>query len=230
MFTRGCQYVAARSQPLDLLKSHFSDHRYEDAVGNLCGERFEFVHFAGAQSLRQVFDAVKFFMTNVEINISERLGHTTVREDCNGMDEATSIPNCRLVSETNDGVTFEMNSVAFAEYFEHREEFDGRPCAVMVADSVDVDDLYPYNPSERVRRDASVAIVFTEVKRRRRTGNAAESDDEELVVVMQRAAFSKVYCSELEVADASAMDALQEGVSNWGDVMVQTIRGFIQAL
>ncbi|KAG7377499.1 hypothetical protein PHYPSEUDO_011530 [Phytophthora pseudosyringae] len=241
MMTRGCQYVAARSQPLDSGCSHFSDHLYEDENGNFCCERFEFIHFQGVKSLRQVFEAVQFFMNTMEISISEKLGHTTVREDYdNNVDGGPSSCNCRLVSKSSENVTMEMNCIAFAEYFDMRSEFEGQPCAVMVTDCVDADELYPYSPNDRVRRDVGAAIVLTEVipEKAARSSNDKQSEgggvqgrrgeEEGVVVLMQRAAFLTIHRPEFEISEAS-MDSLPEGVSNWGDVMVQAIRGFVQS-
>ncbi|OWY96892.1 hypothetical protein PHMEG_00032722 [Phytophthora megakarya] len=185
MITRGCQYVVARSQHLDLMKPQLMDHRYEDAQGNFCCERFEFFHFTGVQSIKQVFEAIKYFMLNMEITISEALGHTTVREDYDTVDDGTSIWNYRLLSTDSHGITSEVNKVVLTEYFDESAQMGGRPCAVVVTDSVDVDDLYPYNPQERVRRDISATTVLTEMrlKKHRRsisTGSETLIDGTEL--------------------------------------------------
>ncbi|KAE8995464.1 hypothetical protein PF011_g16325 [Phytophthora fragariae] len=255
MITRGCQYVVARSQHLDLMKPQLMDHRYEDAQGNFCCERFEFFHFTGVQSIRQVFDAIKYFMLNMEITISEALGHTTVREDYDTVDDGTSIWNYRLLSTDSHGITSEVNKVVLTEYFDESEQMGGRPCAVVVTDSVDVDDLYPYNPRERVRRDISATTVLTEMRRKKQkrsmsteseqggdqdtssgggvtsrgeAGADGDDSDEELVVVMQRAALMKMHKPEFEIS-RSAMRSLKEGIASWGEVEVQSIRGAVNA-
>ncbi|KAL3660380.1 hypothetical protein V7S43_014533 [Phytophthora oleae] len=246
MITRGCQYVVARSQHLDLLKPQLMDHRYEDVEGNFCCERFEFFHFTGVQSIKQVFDAIKYFMLNMEITISEALGHTTVREDYDTVDDGTSIWNYRLLSTDSNGITSEVNKVVLAEYFDESEQMGGRPCAVVVTDCVDVDDLYPYHPQERVRRDISATTVLTEMRRKKQTtvstaGSRAssgecqegaapgdEAEEEELVVVMQRAAFMRMHKPKFKIS-RSAMRSLKEGIASWGEVEVQSIRGAVNA-
>lgn len=227
MITRGCQYVVARSQHLDLLKPQLMDHRYEDVEGNFCCERFEFFHFTGVQSIKEVFDAIKYFMLNMEITISEALGHTTVREDYDTVDDGTSIWNYRLLSTDSNGITSEVNKVVLAEYFDQSEQMGGQPCAVVVTDCVDVDDLYPYNPQERVRRDISATTVLTEIRRKKQQP-ALSQDEEELVVVMQRAAFMKMHKPKFEIS-RSAMRSLKEGIASWGEVEVQSIRGAVNA-
>ncbi|CAH0476996.1 unnamed protein product [Peronospora belbahrii] len=245
MITRGCQYVVARSQYLDLLKPQLMDHRYEDAQGNFCCERFEFFHFTGAQSMKQVFEAIKCFMLNMEITISEALGHTTVREDYDTVDEGTSIWNYRLLSTDSHEITSEVNKVVLTEYFDQSVQMGGKPCAVVVTDSVDVDDLYPYEPRERVRRDISAITVLTEMRCKKSMSTSSETqanhtsggnisqvdggdEEEELVVVMQRVAFMKMHKPDFEIS-RNAMRALKEGIASWGEVEVQSIRGAVNA-
>ena len=237
MITRGCQYVVARSQHLDLLKPQLMDHRYEDTHGNFCCDRFEFFHFTGVQSMRQVFEAIKYSMLNMEITISEALGHTTVREDYDTMDDSTSMWNYRLVSTDTHGITSEVNKVVLTEYLEESAMMGGRPCAVMVTDSVDVDDLYPYDSEKRVRIDISATTVLTQMtcktsklmEREQQIRNAADKDEvrddcsDEIVVVMQRAAFMKVHRPAFELS-RNAVRSLKEGIASWGEVEVQSIR------
>ncbi|KAL4129346.1 hypothetical protein PRIC2_005354 [Phytophthora ramorum] len=155
----------------------------------------------------------------------------------------------------SNGITSEVNKVVLTEYFDESVTMGGRPCAVVVTDSVDVDDLYPYNPRERVRRDISATTVLTEMKRKKNErststeseqrvshvsgsegGNSSQGDGvhtgeeerEELVVVMQRAAFMKMHKPEFEIS-RSAMWSLKEGIASWGEVEVQSIRDAVNA-
>ncbi|CAI5739996.1 unnamed protein product [Hyaloperonospora brassicae] len=213
------------------------DHRYEDTDGNFCCDRFEFFHFTGVQSLKQVFDAIKYFMLNMEITISEALGHTTVREDYDTMDDSTSIWNYRLVSTDTYGITSEVNKVVLTEYLEESALMGGRPCAVMVTDSVDVDDLYPYESQKRVRIDISATTVLTQMtctspkstEGEQEIRNGVDKDApragsrDDVVVVMQRAAFMKMHRPAFEIP-RNAMRSLKEGIASWGEVEVQSIR------
>ncbi|KAF4316008.1 hypothetical protein JM18_008792 [Phytophthora kernoviae] len=206
---------------------------------------------AGAQSM----------MAGLQITISEALGHTTVREDYDTVDGDmvngdidTFIWNYRLLSTDSNEITSEVNKVVLTEYFDESKQMGGRPCAVVVTDSVDVDGLYPYNPGERVRRDISATTVLTEMRRKKQkcsmstageqgaiTVRADEEakhsgeemiddgeEEEELVVVMQRAAFMKMHRPEFKIS-RHAMRSLKEGIASWGEVEVQSIRGAVNA-
>ncbi|KAL3660381.1 hypothetical protein V7S43_014534 [Phytophthora oleae] len=229
MISRGLQYTAARSEPLDLGKAHFSDQVYENDNGDVCCDRFEFIHFNGVKSVEQVYEALKFFVDNMEISISEKLGHMTVREGYDSEDGGPSITNFHLVSKPTEDLTVEINNVTCMEYFERHRQFDG-PCGVMVTDNVDTDELYPYCSRDRVRRDVSVAIVLTELTPNPRELGCTRGR-EKVTVLMQRAAFLTIRNPEFKLS-ASSMDSLREGAtgtSSWGDVTVQAIREYVKA-
>ncbi|ETM01745.1 hypothetical protein L917_01699 [Phytophthora nicotianae] len=54
---------------------------FETDNGDISSLRSTVVHFPGVESLRQVFEALWFYLTNMEISISERLGHITFFEE-----------------------------------------------------------------------------------------------------------------------------------------------------
>ncbi|KUF85836.1 hypothetical protein AM587_10000130 [Phytophthora nicotianae] len=87
---------------------------------------------------------------------------------------------------------------------------------MVVFDSIDQDELYPYNWAERVRKDVSATAVFT----------VGKDDKGELVVTMGRAAFLKIYRPQFSLSE----DVLQElatGIMAWGDVMLKTVRSIV---
>ncbi|KAF1780256.1 hypothetical protein GQ600_18385 [Phytophthora cactorum] len=87
---------------------------------------------------------------------------------------------------------------------------------MVVLDSIDQDELYPYNSAERVRKDVSATAVFT----------VGKDDTGELVVTMRRAAFLKIDRPQFSLSE----DALQElamGIMAWGDVMLKTVRSMV---
>ncbi|KAG3115727.1 hypothetical protein PI124_g5782 [Phytophthora idaei] len=132
---RGFRYVTARCQHLAALKPHLSEERFEDADGNFCCVHNEVIPFPGVQSMRKVFDAVKFTLDTLEISISEQLGHITVRDDYDVVGADSFICNYRLASGIDSGVTTELNALAFGQYVEHLSVVNGEPYAVVAIDS-----------------------------------------------------------------------------------------------
>ncbi|KAG2502955.1 hypothetical protein BBI17_007909 [Phytophthora kernoviae] len=184
----------------------------------------------GVESLEQVYNALIFYLTNMEISISERLGHITVRDDYDSI-EGTAY-NSRIASTEDCGVTMEMNAVSFPQLFAKDELGVGvGPCAVLASDCVDEDELYPYNPSERVRKDVSGAVVLTVSRRKPKhknkgVGATLLGEESEVVVTMQRAAFVKLHRPQFPVS-AFALQELHEGIARWGDVMLKTVRSVV---
>jgi hypothetical protein len=219
------QYVLARSQQLDLLTRHSSEHRFEDAEGAFCCNRFEVNHVAGVKSLKEVYKAAKFFLENVEISTTEALGHVTVREDYDTVGDE-SIGCFRLISARPSGIVTESDKVLYDKFYEHHELLHGRPCAVMVADSIDADDLHPYDPKSRVRLDVSATLVITAARRKRSTRHCVGEDDEELVAIIESAVFMKILSPEID-APAHTLHAIADGSVSWVRVMLRTIREFI---
>lgn len=218
------EYVQVRSQLLDPLKPHSAEERFENANGDYCCARFDLIQFAGVESVQQVYDSLLFYLLNMEITVSERTGHITVREDYDNVDK--SLSNYRLQS-IQFGVNVETNIVMFAKFFENGLELisNGRaPCGVVVGDFVDDDELNPFSPKERVRKDVSLAIVLTPHMRKKTNynhGGDRGDAEEELVVVMARAKFLKLHKAEFAISP-QARQELRENMC-WGPVMVKTI-------
>lgn len=226
-FARVYEYISARGRHLDLSKPHFSEERFEDADGSSCCLRYEVVQFEGVQSLRQVFDALVFFMFNIEISISETLGDITLREDYDSVDGDALASNHRLISKDATGATIEMNAVAFGQYFPGGDANTQAPYAIGSTIAVDEDDLYPYQPHERIRKDVSAGVLLTELRRKSQSTAevpaSANGKDGELVVVLQRAGFVRHPRPPFELS-VQTMKQLQDGIVRWGDVMLKSMR------
>ncbi|KAL3657751.1 hypothetical protein V7S43_017323 [Phytophthora oleae] len=217
------EYVTTRSSQTPEGQRQESSELFEADNGDVCSLGSTVVHFPGVQSLRQVFEVLWFYLTNMEISISERLGHITVREDYD-MVEGLGY-NARIMSSDHNGVTTESNCIVFAQLFEQGDpRFGGEPCAVVASDSVDEDELYPYKPSEHVRKDVSGGVVMTARRQKKEDG----SDDEELVVTMRRTGFLKLHHPEFPVAPV-AQQELEAGIGDWGKVMIKSIREILYA-
>ncbi|KAG3163139.1 hypothetical protein PI124_g6909 [Phytophthora idaei] len=59
----------------------------------------------------------------MEISISERLGHITVRENYDMIEGAAY--NARILSSDSNGITTESNTIVFAQLFEGDSRFGG---------------------------------------------------------------------------------------------------------
>ncbi|RLN86661.1 hypothetical protein BBJ28_00001762 [Nothophytophthora sp. Chile5] len=149
------RFLKMRRPNLDPCNSMGEERRYEAENGDFCSTRFTVTQFDGAQSVKQIFDLLLLYFCNIEISISEKIGHITIRED-DGSD-SEGITQNRLVSITHKDVKMESNTVMFSQYFDPKEgQRDGRGdggYGIFVADFVDDDERHPYRPDQRVRRD-----------------------------------------------------------------------------
>ncbi|GMF54093.1 unnamed protein product [Phytophthora fragariaefolia] len=146
------RFITAWCQQLHTIASFSQENVIESLDGGFSVVRFDNTPLPGT-SVRGAFNAIIYAMQNVDIIISELFGSITIREDTDF--SASDIFQIRLASSTSHGATVESNSVVFSELVDGPDECYG----IVAADFVDADDLYPYLPTERVRRD-TVTIVL----------------------------------------------------------------------
>jgi hypothetical protein len=221
-------YLAERCRHLDMAKDHSTIDQFEDADGNFICHRFDVIHIRGARSLHEVYEALTFFMFNMEISVSETLGDITVREDFDSLHDGGYMSNHRFVS-SHDGGTSEVNTALFAQWFDDGNDLEGAACALVATDSIDEDDVHPYESLSHVRRDVTASIALTEEFSRDATspGSRDLNDaDDEVVVVMRRAAFMKLYRPSFDVPEEVLLN-MRDRIAQWPNVMLQTMRDMI---
>ncbi|KAE8892457.1 hypothetical protein PF005_g9757 [Phytophthora fragariae] len=218
------EFVMGPGRLNDPMKKQFSQNQFENEHGDLCCVRSDTIQFPGVRSLQQVYDALSFYKNNMEIIITEELGHMTLREDYDAIGDDAF--HTRIISTNENGVTTEGNVVSFRAMLGEDEGYGGEPCAVIVSNSVDEDERYPYNP-QCVRKDISAAIVLTASKRRA-TNTSGELNDPlgNMVVTMRRAAFYEVYRPDFPLSTPQFED-LRDSIAQWSDIMLKTVRGVL---
>ncbi|KAJ0392133.1 hypothetical protein P43SY_010820 [Pythium insidiosum] len=122
------QFVHERLHHIPETSPYHVEERYVNAKGDRIISRFERLLFPGVQDVKQVFNALLFYLTNMEISISETLGHVTVRDDIDAVE--TRVSNHRVVSSTSYGIELELNAVHCYEYYEKFEEMGGQEFAM----------------------------------------------------------------------------------------------------
>ncbi|KAF1772460.1 hypothetical protein GQ600_26577 [Phytophthora cactorum] len=108
----------------------------------------------------------------------------------------------------------ELNCIMMSQLFDGTEGASGgEPCGIVVLDSVDEDQLYPYVPSERIRKTSPGLSCSQCVNQRDRTTSGGEGK----VVTLRRAVFVKLYRPEFEISEA-VWQNMQQETTRWGDV------------
>lgn len=220
---RGFRYTMARCEHLSLLKPQFTEEAFEDENGDFCCIRNEVIPFPGVQSLKKVFDGVRFAIDTLEISVSEHLGHVTLRDDYDTIEAGAFISNYRLSSGLDCGITTEQNAVAFGQYVDSTANGGKHPYAIMTIDSVDQDDLHPYHPSKCARKMLNGTVLLLPVTRKKRKD---EQDEDEVVIVALRTFFSRMCPPEFEISELAAQE-LRDNTTSWGNVVLRAIRQYV---
>lgn len=217
-------YLTERLRCLDPCRPFEETTRFEVPSGDDCALHFNIVPFEGATSVKQVYDALIYYCSNLEIRVTEILGDVMVREDDGGAD--SGILHGRMLSYLASGAQMEMNSVFYMHYDERGDQYGGggRPVGIVTSDFVDEDEMYPYLPSQRVRQDA--ATIITVQWRTRTVRSPSGEEGGESVVAMTRSCFLKLHKSELDLP-RNVMWALRDHLGKWGDVMLETVRELV---
>lgn len=199
------QYLIERSRNLDELLPHSSQNVSKDTDGNIICSQFEIVQFTNVKSLREVYDATQNFFAYEEMILSERLKLVAIRDNT-GMADGVAVNSRKHWTDIN-GITTEWNTICYADFV------DGEH-AVLVSDSVDADERFPFQPSTRARRDWSGGLLLTASKR---------PEDDSLVVVMRRAVLTKLHLPDFPLT-AHMKATLIKAVFGWTDIMTAAIR------
>lgn len=220
------QFLARRRPNINPCKPLCEDHRYEFPNGDFCSTRFTMIQFEGVSSVRQVFDLLVVYFCNIEISISEKLGHITIRED----DDTSGVgitQNC-LVSRTNGGLPMESNTVLFSEFY---APDDGpghqQGHGLIICEFVDDDERHPYHPEERIRRDVSAVLELTAYTRNVESFGKnfpvmPSSQAQEVVVVLTRWVYSKLHYPSFPIPRGE-WEELRDNMDRWGETMHRTL-------
>lgn len=216
MTRQALECLAQRERFVDPTTPFADISRFVDNHGNYCALLFDIVPFEGVQSVKDVYDALKFYYSNMEIRVTEALGDVTIRED-DGNSEP-GISHCRYVSYLSNGVQLEMNTVICCEYDERRA------LGVFTENYVDQDDLFPYLSTERLRQDVTVVVKVRAYVQTRVSADGSE--EQERLVVLSR--YGRVQLHKTDIAlPAAVVHELREDIARWGDVMLKAVRELV---
>lgn len=217
----GRAFLRSRLPEVDFGAPMDEDFRFESPEGDFYACQFTIIQFECIHSARQVFDQLIYYLCNVEISISEKVGHLTIREDDDVA--ADGIAQNKIVSSTVHGVKMESNAVVFSQFYDgasaglrHGSSDRDGEYGVIVTDFVDLDDRHPYRPKERIRKDVSNVMEVLSHWRTRPDGQ------QEKVVVLMRWAHSRLRHPEFAVSRVAWLD-LRDNMDIWSKNMHKVI-------
>jgi len=190
------RYNSQRTRFLSVTQKYVTIEKFTLPSGDFCIVNFEICPLDGISSVKQVYDALRFFYFNLDISLTESSGDLVVREQKNDSSLAADASHQRFLRTGIGGLEIESNQVMFSEY--HAQDYEngfGREFAVIAVTSVDKDDLFPYKPDERLRHDLAATATLKTYPRK--VGHADAVLNEEFEVVLVRSYFMKVHQSNL---------------------------------
>lgn len=231
------RFLRERSDHLRLDRAYTEQERFETDSGDYVALGFDIVPLGERQSAKRVFDMLFFQIRNIEITFSEMMGHIAIRENDDTGDVWLS--QHRLVATIAPDAAIEANVVVFAD-FERSDS--GEDFGIIVLDWIDDDELYPYRPRERVRRDTScIFTVQTHVRsnasapsppsqsasanssRMPDDANSLDVTTSESSVVLMRWSQTKLHKSPFHDFDVRVTHEMRASIGTWGDRMLQVM-------
>ncbi|RLN74392.1 hypothetical protein BBJ28_00013727 [Nothophytophthora sp. Chile5] len=223
----GRRFLVERGRELDRSKAYSSCERFETAEGDYCILRFEVtplrdLEFSRAGA-RRTFRTMLQSMRNAELVISATSDFVTIREDGDAWRDDVTLH--RLLSSSSRGdVLVESQSVSFSE-FVGRSTGEGEEYGILTTDVVAKDELFPYHPKERVRRDVSAILMVEAVPQ----DGSADGDDADNLVVLTRWSSCTFVRSELsQKLSAEKATKIYESFTGWGTAMVDDMHQILQ--
>ncbi|KAF1327292.1 hypothetical protein FI667_g7658, partial [Globisporangium splendens] len=221
------RFLSERTRFIDPFQECNELSRYITPEGDFCTIKMDVSSFEGVKSVRQVFNVMHFYMANLEITMTEMSGNVTVLE--NDENTETSVLHYCLATAERDDVLVENNCVVFLDT-------SGLDCgsveeqnALVTADFVDRDDLFPYCPSQRLRKDSTSVMKLSAYRRERvgvvTAGGDGESieEEDELVVVLTRWFLVRMRRPEIAVPEP-VLRSITDNLAGCFDLMVKYIR------
>lgn len=200
-------------------RENWEESRFQTSDGDLCGLRFDISVFRGLESPKFVFDALLFYMVNAEIAMSEMNGTVTIRENDEGNLDDPNVLHHRLVTTSVGGATVEKNAVMFVDHCRSFDASTDGEFAFITSDFIDRDDLYPYVPSERLRKDLTAMMQIS----------THRDKDGKLAVALTRWLFLKVHACKLKDRELSPLEmaAVMDSQMSGMDGLLANIREFV---
>lgn len=211
------RFLEHRFGCVDLHRMLSEKQEFDSLDGGYCSIHCDQVRYIGAKSLKQVFDSVVFNLKSLELTVSDHTGALAVRMDSDDSDAMDGIAQVRMVSTVQSGLQVDTNFVLFSQFYEDAGEGES---ALLTADFVDRDDLYPFQSQERLRKDPSAFCRLKSLPRKHK--------GESLVVVLQR--WTTMHLRKPAVA-VSKEDwvALKVNMDAWSETMQQNIVAGVHA-
>lgn len=231
------RYLNERSRHFDPMQKISSMDKFTTSSGDFVIQSFEMMPLGPEVcSIKQVFDALRFFYFNMDISLMEPSGELVVRK---GKDDALVEQNVcqqRIIRSASSGLQIESNCVVTSSYCpKDSENGFGREYAIITICFVDEDELHPYRPTERLRQDLTATVTLRTFPRKVSPVGDGETrggggGDEVFEVVLCRSYFSKLYHSKTLEVPEDLVDNAVIAAEMCSKEALRTVYGVVRGL
>ncbi|KAJ0398260.1 hypothetical protein P43SY_003161 [Pythium insidiosum] len=196
---------------------HQQSETFEAENGDIVNIRVGSIAFPMATCTEQVHNAfMAFFRSLGGGKALERLGLIDVP---NGQ---AAVSQLRLVDQTVEGACVETNVAAYVAFFQ-MSELCAEPHGLALVDSIDQDELYPYDPSSRLRQDVTAVALIAPSPPTATTDASTNAP-----VMMTRWASFRLYRPTVDVTQPT--EAIADiAIEPWCNVLPQAMQRSLRA-
>ncbi|TMW67248.1 hypothetical protein Poli38472_012364 [Pythium oligandrum] len=210
------RFVEERISGLDLYRSRQQSESYDTEEGDRILVQCDVIPFHGATSVKQVYDESLVALGLMEFSLWEHLGVTAISESDDFSDHVP-VSQHRVLSTTVDGIDVEKNMTTFKSFVEADPESDASSYGLITLDSVDQDDLYPYQTHTRVRKDLSAVVLIC---------RSPPKPGREPTVSVVRYGYARLHQSQCGLA-TDKESRLIESMPRWGEVIRSVLNEYV---
>ncbi|TMW67097.1 hypothetical protein Poli38472_012213 [Pythium oligandrum] len=209
------EFMVKRTRFMDLRRPHRHLESCEALNGDCIVEQFAVIPFEDVASVKQVYDGLLLALFHQEYAAWEKLGVLAVCESDDADD--SSISQSRYLTEMAPGVDLEKNGAMFCRCTDGSDQLRV-PHGLVVTDSIDEDELYPYDSEHRLRLDLSSIKLVWPCPR-----HDSSQSDTVSIVRWTRARIHRPHSGlPMEI-----QDHVRGLVPRWSDAMNKTVREYV---
>uniref|UniRef100_K3WCP5 Uncharacterized protein n=1 Tax=Globisporangium ultimum (strain ATCC 200006 / CBS 805.95 / DAOM BR144) TaxID=431595 RepID=K3WCP5_GLOUD len=225
------QFIDARTQFTNMTLRMSESSRFQSANGDTFAVKLDVIPLPQVKNVKQVYDAIVYYMFNLEICLAEMLGDHVLREGDDDTGNAR-VSQHRLVTTNPDGLQVELNTVVFSDYNADAGRLDDDEAGgegLITTDFVDSDELYPYRPHERLRKDiTSIWMVkWYSTSQEQDQSIRSPSAAQKKMVVLTRWVQSKLHRSAFDIPEDTLVE-LSESTNRATDAVLKAVRASLQ--
>lgn len=219
---KGIAYLLERARFQNLHRATRQNDVVEAENGDVVYNSFDVTSFADTKcTLAQLYDEMIWLTRHQEFVMFDNFGVSSFLEVDTSDEEMPATSHVRILSTIVDDLVMEKNLVVLRSFNPQGSDALPVPHAIIAIESIDQDDLYPYQSESRARLDLSCFMLLVSVP----PVDKGTSDGMPTVSVLH-AAFKRLFKPEFPCT-MDQETCMRDMVVKWGEVLCKTARANI---